>query len=510
MALYGSETMFRARSGQIQRHGTTSRMAFRAIMAALLLAVAAGPVLAASGDPMVLRGAFDPPAATGDPAATTVDDSVATGDPPLAPAAAATDPLATGSLPEGGSPAGKVSSRAVAESPEGPVSTGSAVRRASEADDPYAPVGIRVGSFIYYPAVTVGAGFTTNAENIAGSDASPTMHISPELLIQSDWARHEATLSFKGDWEHFTDGAARDNPSAEVAATARLDIADRWSLDFDSTYKYSQQSVSDPNFPTGATDNPGVHTIDTGLALNGAVGRNEFTFGTRAIRSIYEDADTGSSVIDQHYRDNWLYSERLRYGFELSPAFTPFIEGELFQRVYDEASDNNGIARSSRGYAVRAGVAFEDAPIWKGELAVGTRQEKLDDPALATLRALTVDGSLVWSPTALTTVTTDLSSTFNPSTNPDSPGSIVYSGSLDLAYAWRPNVTFNLTGSAEYERFVGLGETDWTYDLGASATWKLNRAMQLKAGYVHEWVTSNVAGVAYASDAVRVDLRLQR
>jgi hypothetical protein len=33
--------------------------------------------------------------------------------------------------------------------------------------------------------------------------------------------------------------------------------------------------------------------------------------------------------------------------------------------------------------------------------------------------------------------------------------------------------------------------------------------MQLKAGYVHEWVTSNVPGVAYASDAVRVDLRLQ-
>jgi hypothetical protein len=490
-------------------------MALRAFMAATFLAVAAMPALAADGDPMVLRGAFgEDPAATGDPATT--------GDAPLAADAAtpapAVDPLATGSLPDGSSPAGKTSSRvsrvnaepAVDSSdPAAGIVSGAAVRRVTDEEDPYAPVGIRVGSFIYYPAVTVGAGFTTNAENIAGGHASPSLDISPELLIQSDWARHEATFSFKGDWEHFTDGSARDNPSAEVAATGRLDIADRWSLDFDSTYAYSQQSVSDPNFPTGATDNPGVHTIDTGAALNGAVGRNEFTFGTRAIRSIYEDADTGSSTIDQSYRDNWLYSERLRFGYELSPAFTPFVEGELFQRVYDADTDDSGIARSSRGFAVRAGLAFEDAPIWKGEIAIGTRQEKLDDPSLATLRALTVDGSLVWSPTALTTVTTDLSTGFNPSTNPDSPGSIVYDASIDFAYAWRPNVTFDLTGSAEYERFVSLGETDWTYDLGASATWKLNRSMQLKAGYVHEWVTSNVPGVAYASDAVRVDLRLQ-
>jgi len=487
-------------------------MAFRAIMAVFLLAIAAAPGLAANGDPLVLRGAFGG------------DDPVATAEPPLAadspssPTAGTVDPSATGSLPDGGSPAGKLSGRASRAPAEGAVDTsdpaagivtGASVRRVTDPVDPYAPVGIRVGSFIYYPAVTVGAGFTSNAQAIAGSGGAPTMHVAPELLIESDWARHALTFSFNGDWERFLNGAAPDNPTAEAKVTGRLDLADRWTVDLSSAYQYSQQSVSDPNFPAGATDNPGVDTFDTSVGINGALGRNEFTFATRAIRTMYDNAEAGNVTIDQQYRNNWLYSERLRYGFELSPAFTPFIEGELYQRVYDDPTDNNGVARSSRGYAVRAGVSFQDAPIWKGEIAIGTRQEKVDDPALATLHALTVDGSLVWSPTELTTVTTDLSTGFNPSTDPASPGSVVYSGSVDLAYAWRPNVTFDLTGSAEYEHFVGLAETDWTYGLGASATWKINRRMQLKAGYLHEWVTSDVPGVAYVSDAVKVDLRLQ-
>lgn len=485
-------------------------MAFRLILFLALLAGAAMPWAAAAQalDPPLLRGAIG-------------DDDAAAAAAFAQPAAAPLDVTPTASIPDpvdSATPAGKVNAKAAraaaqpavdTSDPASGLVTGASIRRATDEQDPYAPLGIRIGSFIYYPAVTIGAGFTSNADQIAGGKASPTVSISPELLIQSDWARHAATLSLTGSWEHFTDGATPDNPTGAIAATARIDLADRWNIALAGTYGYSQQTVSDPNFPEGATDSPAVHTLDGSIALNGALGRNEFAFETRALRTTYDNAQAGDVVIDQHYRDNNLLSGRLRLGYELSPVLTPFVEGELTERLYDTAIDPNGVARSSHGFAVRAGVAFDDSPIWSGEVAVGTREENSDDPSLATLRALTVDGSLVWSPTALTTVTTNVSTGFNPSTNADSPGSIVYDGSIDLAYAYRRNLTFNLTGSLEYERFVGLDETDWTYSVGAGATWKLNRNMQLKAGYLHEWLQSNVPGVDYTSDSVRVDLRLQ-
>ncbi|MEI9901532.1 MAG: outer membrane beta-barrel protein [Hyphomicrobium sp.] len=484
-------------------------MAFRVTLFLAFLA-AALPLAAAaqSADPPALRGAID----DDDPMSLLPDGAPA---PPV-------DATVTGSVPDQSdpaTPAGKVSTK-VGRTPSDPavdtsdpasgLVTGAAVRRVTEEDDPYAATGIRIGSFIYYPSVTVGAGFTSNANAVPGSRGSPTLSISPELFVQSDWARHEATLRLSGSWEHFTDGAAPDDPTGEIAATARLDLADRWNVDLAGSYGYSQQSVSDPNFPVGATDSPAVHTLDGSITLNGALGRNEFAFETRDVRTTYDNASAGGVVIAQHYRDNNLISARLRYGYELSPVFTPFVEGELNERIYGEAVDPNGVARSSHGFAARVGIAFDDSPIWKGEIALGTREEHLDDPTLAALHALTVDGSLVWSPTALTTVTADASTAFNPSTIADSPGSVVYEGSVDLAYAYRRNLTFDLTGSLEYEHFVGLGETDWTYSVGTSATWKLNRRMQLKAGYLHEWLQSNVSDVAYTADSVRLDLTLQR
>ena len=172
--------------------------------------------------------------------------------------------------------------------------------------------------------------------------------------------------------------------------------------------------------------------------------------------------------------------------------------------------DHNGLARSSVALAGRVGVAFDHGPLLTGEVSVGTRQEDFDDASLATLRALTVDGSLVWSPTELTTVTFDASTALNPSVDLASSGSVTRDGSVEVAYAWRRNVTFTGNASIGNERFQGTGQVDNTYDLGAGVTWKINRGLQLTAGYVHEWLVSTDATTDYQSDAVKVELRAQR
>jgi hypothetical protein len=91
-----------------------------------------------------------------------------------------------------------------------------------------------------------------------------------------------------------------------------------------------------------------------------------------------------------------------------------------------------------------------------------------------------------------------------------SSGSILYDASVDAAYAWRDNVTFDLTGAIKNERFQGTGEVDTTYDAGLSATWKINRTLQLTAGYVHQWMDSTDPTLRYKSETVKAELRVQR
>ena len=81
---------------------------------------------------------------------------------------------------------------------------------------------------------------------------------------------------------------------------------------------------------------------------------------------------------------------------------------------------------------------------------------------------------------------------------------------MDVAYAWKRNVTVDWTGNLTHETFQGSGRVDTTVTAGVGTTWKLNRRTWLTGGYSHEWATSTAAGNTYQSDTLKVELRLQK
>ncbi len=414
--------------------------------------------------------------------------------------------------PDGTADSGRVQrqlpqARAPEPDPLDPTVTGTIRHTRTTEDDPFAALGIRAGSFILYPSLTTSF---EHATNDSGSGPADTLTVTPELKLQSDWARHAATLTLRGSYAKDFAGGTPGSPSGSVDATGRIDLKPDWTVDLAGSYSYAQQSISDPNFPAGVDNRPGVHDFSGSAALNGRFGRAVFTAEGKADHSIYENGTSGGAVVDQGYRNNTAFGGRLRLGYESPLGVTPFVEGELSRRLYDRTTDNNGLKRSSLTAIGRAGVAFDRGPVLTGELALGYGIQSLDDPALASFSALTVDGSLVWSPTRLYTVTFAGSTAFNPGTDAASSGSVAYTGSVDMAYAWRPNATVDWTGDVTHETFQGTGRVDTTLKAGVGATWKLNRRTWLTGGYAHEWAISTAAGNTYQSDSLKIELRLQK
>lgn len=384
------------------------------------------------------------------------------------------------------------------------------LRRTSPEVDPYEPLGIRAGSFILYPSLETTLGYTTNGANAAGGSESAYATIAPELRMVSDWARHEATLTLRGSYREFTDGSVDDQPTALIDGTVRLDLAEEWVADFSAGYDYYVQSFSDPDFPAGVDKPPGVHDFAGSGTLRGRFGRNFLEVGTAVDRTIYEDGTSGGVEVDQGDRNNTVVGGRLRYGYAVTPLVTPFVEGAVARRHYDRKFDDNGIERSSWNYAIRGGFAYRNDPVLSGEVAIGYAISELDDASLAALEALTFDGSLVWSPSELTTVTFNGATTLDPSTNPASSGSVVYDASVDIAYQWRRNITIGGLAGVQYDRFEGAGADETTYRLGLNTTWRINRTLHLIAGYLHEWTDSADPASEYSADSVYATVRLQR
>ena len=380
---------------------------------------------------------------------------------------------------------------------------------APPADQPQ-PLGIRLGGWVLLPVLTTGVGTTTNAEEAAGGNGSTFGLFAPELTLTSDWARHAARFRLAGAYEKYFDGSfATFSGSAE--AGARVDIAEGWTSDLDARYAYAPQSRSDVEHPVGADNPPGIQEASASAALNGRVGeRGVFTIAGGVDRKLYDDAVVSGVAVDESDRNNTAFTARLRAGYEASTALTPFVEVELSRRIYDSLTDNDGLRRSSNGVAWRGGVAVDNGPFLAGEVALGTASETFDDPALATLSALTFDGSLVWTPTELTAITLAGSTALEPSSNPASSGSVIYNGSVDVAYAWRRNVTVSGTAGVRQQNQQGTGLTATRYRAGFGATWMVNQNHHLSAEYEHAWQESTDPASTYQSDAVRLKLRLQR
>ena len=374
--------------------------------------------------------------------------------------------------------------------------------------DPYAALGVRAGGFVLFPSLTVTTGYTSNASGSGGGSGSAYGKVTPELDISSDWAEHEATLALRGSYERFFDGTTAAKPTGTVAATGRIDVNDGWSVNLDGAYDFETQAISDPGFPAGVDSPPGVHGLSGSAAVDGGAGRGVFALEGSVERTIYENGTSAGLPVDQGDRTNTVSSARLRLGYQATPSLTPFVEVAVARRAFDRTVDIDGLMRSSTGQAYRAGVMIDREPVLGGEIAVGYAQADFDDASLATLAALTVDGSLIWAPSELTTVSLNGATSLNPSADPAS--SVVYDGSVDLAYAWRRNVTVEWTIGARHQRFQGTGPVETGYRAGVSATWKANRWLQFTGGYVREWLNSTDAGRGYQSDAIRLELRAQR
>ena len=156
--------------------------------------------------------------------------------------------------------------------------------------DPFAAIGIRFASFLFYPAVEVGGGFTSNAAAAAGGKPSAFGEVAPEILIKSDWSRHEATFFARGAYLAYTNDSDDNRPTADIDATQRLDFSQGWQLNLAERYHFDTQSLSDPDFPVGVTSSPGVHDINGLAVLTGGEGRTVLTFSGFAEHTIYETA----------------------------------------------------------------------------------------------------------------------------------------------------------------------------------------------------------------------------
>jgi hypothetical protein len=188
----------------------------------------------------------------------------------------------------------------------------------------------------------------------------------------------------------------------------------------------------------------------------------------------------------------------------------PFVELDADRRHHDLAVDSSGFDRDSQGSAAKIGSTFELSRILIGALAFGYLERRYPDPLLPTIKGPTLDASLTWLASALTTLKLTAVTRADESTLAGVSGVFTHELGVEVEHAFRTWLDATLRFVGDRDDYVGIPRQDNRYAGAVDLTYKLNREVQLKGELRREWLTSNQPGNDYRAYVALLGLRLQR
>ncbi|EXL09560.1 hypothetical protein BG36_20690 [Aquamicrobium defluvii] len=384
------------------------------------------------------------------------------------------------------------------------------IRRAPE-DDPFAAPGMRLGTFLLRPSLEQGLTATSNADGSATGESAVLSETTLRLNATSDWSRHSADITGYTTWRKSLSGQHLDEVRGRIDGTLNLDLERDWRATARLGYEASPESASSPIAIAGTASQPLRHQFDGSAGIEKALGKLRLGLTGEALRTVYEDAklSTGGTLSQKH-RGSTLYTARLRAGYEISPALTPFVEIEGGRRIYDERVDPSGYSRSSDRLGARAGTQFDLGEKFGGELAAGWLRESFDDDRLAALSAATIDGTVRWSPQRGTDLHLRGSTTFEGATAAGESGSVLYALRLTGERQIRANLTANALLGFDWREYSGSDDRDLIYTAEAGLTWWMNRYAGLTIRARHETLDGNRAGRDAKTNSIFVGITARR
>lgn len=376
---------------------------------------------------------------------------------------------------------------------------------------PFAPVGLRLGTFDVFPSLEQGIGWTSNASNTQDGESATFSETTLRVDARSDWSRHSATLGGTGTLRRSIAGERISEIEGNLDGQLRLELLNDFSALAGIGYDVRPESAFTPGAIGGVVDRPNRHVLTGSAGLSKDAGLARFSATARLNRTMYDDATlTDGTTVSQRDRNSTLGTLALRGSYAVSPALRPFVEGEIGRRYQDVRVDSQGLERSANRFALRGGLELDMGEKLSGEASAGWLMERPDDADLRSISGLAVQGNLNWSPLRGTVVSLNGSTAVEGATSPGSSGTFLYSTNLSVSHELRANLTGSALLGADYRLYPNSSQYDLTLRGEASLTWWLNRYAGLVGRVRHEQFTSNQPGRQSRQTSIYMGVRAQR
>ena len=344
----------------------------------------------------------------------------------------------------------------------------------------YRDEGVQLGAFTVRGGLDEKFGYDSNIVGTPRGIASPYVETNPTVTADSNWSRNRLGVAVGLDRFDYLSNARQSHTDANVAVGGGWTIL-RNLLDVGYAHIHSHEF----GIESGAVafDTPLPYDVDI---VRGAYtwdqGRVQLTPNFDFRRYQYGNGTVGGVTVPQRYRDRtvasggvtgrWMLSDERALVLVLQGAGSSYLHQTL------GAPSNN-----SQSVLVLPGIDYQASGPWRYRLLFGGEVRTFDAAQYGTRVSPVFEGSVIYMPTELTTVTATVRRAIE---DPQAEGTsgYTYTGlGLVIDHELRRNVLLQASGAFKaVDYFQGLGSTH-AYSFGAGANWLLSPHMSAFATY---------------------------
>lgn len=377
--------------------------------------------------------------------------------------------------------------------------------------DEFAPIGARVGSFIFLPAVEVDAEFNSNVFAVENGDQGDFLtRIRPEFALESDWNNHKLDLNIIPEFVRYYRFTSDSVENVDAAVDGRIDILRELTVSLNAGYRFGHEDRGNPNAVAAASSPTEIVTSDGSVGIEYKPARYSLSLDGSFTHADFGDVvNNNDTITNNDDRDRKKKEFIGRFGYEYLPETEMFVKASYNVIDYDDSVDDGGQNRDSDGFSVVFGTDLDFTGIVTGDVFAGYISQDYDDVTLETVAGPTFGLGVSWDATPLITARASIVRTIQETTLANTGGFLSTGSTISVDYEILRQWTASAEAKWTKSKYEGIGREDNTYDLSLGSEYLLNRNFSLRFDYAYKRKLSSQTGVNYKQNTVLVSLRSQ-
>ena len=344
----------------------------------------------------------------------------------------------------------------------------------------YEAPGINVGGFVIRSNVDQSIAYNSNVNGVAGS-GSWVNTTSGDINADSRWVRDRLSASTGFSHNEFFSLSGESYTDWHVGIAGGYTIGN--SL---LNVAYSHQTNYSLGSTLGAirTETPALNQTDTAM-LNYSFKFADLTIAPSLSASAYRFGNSTSDgrQVTEAFLDRNVVAGGVDARYNLSEEGAVVAVARAVNSTFIHPQDGQP-SNNSNSFQLLGGLDYQAKGPWRYRLLVGVETRMFQSSQFATRTAPIIEGSVIWTPTGLTTVTGVISREIEDPQSAGTSGYIATQGSLRVDHEFLSNVIVSLHGGAASLQYLqGSGSEQMQFTVGAGGNWSLNRNVRLGLGY---------------------------